>query len=83
MIVLHQYRLVTAQIIYRRPDHLWLLQDYIWQEYDRVPGFPTLHKFLTFWRDTLDGPLHAVIIVDAELTLDSRIRSADYEMTMH
>lgn len=82
MIILHQYRLVTARIIYRRPDHLWLLQDYIWQEYDRVPDFPTLRKFLMFWRDNLDGPVHTVIVADAELPLDDRIRSANYEMTM-
>jgi uncharacterized protein Usg len=26
------YGLTTAQILYRRPDHRWLLQAYIWQE---------------------------------------------------
>jgi uncharacterized protein Usg len=52
--------LITAHIVYRRPDHLWLLQDYVWQDYDRLPDFPALLKFLRFWRDHLDGPLYSV-----------------------
>ena len=26
------YGLTTAHILYRRPDHRWLLQSYVWQE---------------------------------------------------
>jgi uncharacterized protein Usg len=53
-------RLLTAFITYRRPDHLWLLQDYIWQEYDALPDYPKLHGFLKFWQATLEGPLVSV-----------------------
>ncbi len=28
------YGLTTAEIVYRRPDRHWLLQTYIWQDYD-------------------------------------------------
>jgi hypothetical protein len=28
------YGLTTAHILYRRPDHRWLLQSYVWQNYD-------------------------------------------------
>jgi uncharacterized protein Usg len=49
--------LLTAHITYRRPDHLWLLQEFIWQDYDAVPEYPKLKSFLTFWRTKLDGPL--------------------------
>jgi uncharacterized protein Usg len=28
---LEGYGLTTANILYRRPDHPWLLQTYIWQ----------------------------------------------------
>ena len=31
------YGLTTAHILYRRPDHPWLLQSYVWQEYDSPP----------------------------------------------
>ena len=49
------YGLTTAHIFYRRPDHPWLLQSYVWQEYDLCPKFPELQRFLTFWRKSLDG----------------------------
>jgi uncharacterized protein Usg len=31
------YGLTTAHILYRRPDHRWLLQSYVWQNYDLFP----------------------------------------------
>ena len=33
-------RLTTAEIVYRRPDCHWLLQTYVWQDYDMFPSFP-------------------------------------------
>jgi uncharacterized protein Usg len=33
------YGLTTAEILYRRPDHRWLLQSYVWQNYDLFPAF--------------------------------------------
>ena len=36
----HQFTLTTANILYRRPDHPWLLQSYVWQNYDLYPDFP-------------------------------------------
>jgi uncharacterized protein Usg len=38
------YGLTTAHILYWRPDHRWLLQSYIWQNYDLFPEFPELHR---------------------------------------
>jgi uncharacterized protein Usg len=55
-----QYRLTTAEIIYRMPDHPMLLQTFIWQKFDIAPDFPVLHKFLRFWRENLEGELHMV-----------------------
>ena len=43
------YGLTTAEILYRLPDHPWLLQTYVWQNYDLFPNFPALKDFLTFW----------------------------------
>ena len=34
------YGLTTAEIVYRRPDRHWLLQTYVWQDYDMFPNFP-------------------------------------------
>ena len=39
------YGLTTANILYRRPDHPWLLQSYVWQNYDLYPDFPELQCF--------------------------------------
>lgn len=71
-------RLVTAHIIYRRPDHKWLLQDYVWQEYDRTPEYPALRKFVAFWRKSLDGPIHSIEIADAEVNRDELLRFAEF-----
>ena len=49
------YGLTTANIMYRRPDHPWLLQTYVWQNFDLFPKFPELNKFLNFWTEKLDG----------------------------
>jgi uncharacterized protein Usg len=61
------YRLTTAEIMYRMPDHPDILQTYIWQDMDLAPGFPVLHRFLDFWRRELDGPLHSVRVTSARL----------------
>lgn len=72
---LRGYRLTTAEILYHLPDHPGLLQTFVWQDLDLVPGFPVLNKFLRFWETNLDGRLHSVhvaargIISDAELTI--------------
>ena len=34
------YRLTTAEIIYRLPDHPALLQSFIWQKFDLAPDYP-------------------------------------------
>ncbi len=43
------YGLTPAHNLYRRPDHPWLLQTYVWQAYDLCPEFPELQGFLEFW----------------------------------
>jgi uncharacterized protein Usg len=57
-----EYRLTTAEIIYRLPDHPDLLQMFIWQTFDLSPGLPKLQRFLKFWRENIEGELHSVRI---------------------
>ncbi len=64
---LKDYRLTTAEILYRMPDFPEILQTYIWQELDLAPGFPVLRRFLDFWRRELDGPLHSVRVASTGL----------------
>jgi uncharacterized protein Usg len=77
------YGLTTANILYRRPDHLWLLQSYIWQAYDLFPNFPELHRFLDFWRRRLDGPLHSVTVAHSRLIKPAEIRAVDGILRLH
>ncbi|SES07559.1 usg protein [Rhizobium sp. NFR03] len=61
------YGLTTAEILYRMPDRQVILQSYIWQHYDLAPNFPEMKRFLKFWQETLDGPLHSVRYVHRKL----------------
>ena len=69
---LQGFCLTTAEILYRLPDHLSLLQTYVWQDYDLAPEFPALHKFLDFWSNSLDGPLHSVRVAHVRLVGSGR-----------
>ncbi|WP_230533292.1 usg protein [Microvirga roseola] len=77
------YGLTTAQILYRIPDHLSLVQEYVWQDYDLYPDFPTLTKFLAFWEETLDGPLHSVTVAHARLIKPAEMRAVNGEFRLH
>jgi uncharacterized protein Usg len=80
---LEGYGLTTAEIVYRRPDHPWLLQSYIWQEYDLFPDFPHLKRFLVFWKNNLEGRLHSVAVGHSRLFGPAQIRSIDGEFRLH
>ncbi|MBV1703932.1 MAG: hypothetical protein KGI57_05965 [Hyphomicrobiales bacterium] len=60
------YGLTTAEILYRMPDHPAVLQTYVWQDYDVAPDYPALRRFLRFWRERLDGPLHSVTVAHSK-----------------
>lgn len=71
---LRKYRLTTAEIIYRMPDHPGLLQSYIWQDLDLAPEFPVLRRFLDFWERNLDGKLHTVRVANCQLIHPAEFR---------
>lgn len=77
------YRLATAEFLYHMPDHPGLLQSFIWQCYDIAPDFPEIHKFITFWQDNLDGPLHSVRVGQTEIITPGDARFADALYTLH
>jgi uncharacterized protein Usg len=80
---LEGYGLTTAQILYRRPDHPWLLQTYLWQEYDLCPDFPVLQKFLNFWTKSLEGALHSVTVAHSGLISPAEIKSVGSEFRLN
>ncbi len=77
------YRLTTAEILYRLPDHPTLLQSFLWQEFDIAPLFPELRRFLTFWQREIHGPLHSVRVGQAGLVGASDWRHAEALMHLH
>jgi len=77
------YGLTTAEILYRRPDHHWLLQSYVWQNYDLFPNFPALKDFLAFWQTKLEGPLVAVTVAHSKLIKPAEIKAIDGMFRLH
>ena len=80
---LRNYRLTTAEIIYRMPDHPAVLQSYIWQELDIAPDFPMLKKFLDFWSRNIEGKLHTVRVAQAQLIKPAEIHGNGHLLRLH
>ena len=77
------FGLTTAQILYRRPDHPWLLQAYVWQEYDLCPHFPELHGFLEFWQKSIEGALHSITVAHSRLIKPAEIKAIGGVFRLH
>ncbi|MBW4025075.1 MAG: Usg family protein [Proteobacteria bacterium] len=81
---LKDYRLTTAEILYRLPDHPAVLQSYIWQDMDLAPDYPSLRKFLDFWSRELEGKLHSVRVGTAgPLIRPVGLRHVDHSLALH
>ncbi len=79
--VAHDYRLTTAEILYRMPDHPAVLQSFVWQSMDIAPDYPALRRFLDFWRREIEGTLHSVRVAAAATR--PRMRHAGHLLTLH
>lgn len=82
-LMLQGYGLTTAKILYHYPDHPHLLQTFVWQDYDLAPRFPVLCKFLEFWKEKLEGPLHSVAYTHRRLIAPNEWRNVNGEFVMH
>ncbi|HET7883629.1 MAG TPA: usg protein [Acetobacteraceae bacterium] len=80
---LKDYRLTTAEILYRMPDHPGILQSYIWQKLDLAPRYPELHRFLDFWQRELDGKVHSVRVASAKLVKPATFRTPGAFIRLH
>ncbi len=81
---LEGYGLTTAQILYRLPDHPWLLQTYVWQDYDLCPRFPALQQV----SGVLAGDARRAAALGARcahsrLIKPAEIRAIDGEFRLH
>lgn len=82
-LMLKGWRLTTAEILYRLPDHPLLLQSFVWQELDLLPDFPALKKFLDFWDRKIEGKLYSVKICHADVIGPADVRVAKVFGTLH
>jgi uncharacterized protein Usg len=80
---LRGYRLMTAEILYHMPDHPELLQSFLWQEFDLLPQFPVLNKFLHFWEKNIEGRLHTVRVAARGLIAPTELKHAGGEFTLN
>ena len=80
---LQGYRLTTAEIIYRLPDHPALLQSFIWQKFDLAPDYPVLRRFLEFWSANIEGKLHSVNVKQSTRFGPARFRHFKHALTLH
>ncbi|WP_159589427.1 usg protein [Chelativorans xinjiangense] len=82
-LMLKGYGLTTAKVLYHLPDHPHLLQIFVWQQYDIAPKFPALRKFISFWQDSIDGPLHSVTYAHRRLVTPNEWRNVTGEIVLH
>ena len=82
-LMLKGYGLTTAEILYHMPDHPHLIQSFVWQHYDLAPKFPALYKFIDFWKEKLDGPLHSVTYTHRRLISATEWRNVTGELVVH
>ncbi len=82
-LMLKGYGLTTAELFYRMPDYLNVLNSFIWQDYDLAPEHPKLFKFIEFWRKEIEGPLHSVRFSHRRMISSGSWRNVTREFMLH
>jgi uncharacterized protein Usg len=81
--MLKGYGLTTAEMFYRLPDYRNVLNTFVWQEYDLAPDYPALFRFIEFWQDKIEGPLHSVRFTHRKLIAPGEWRNVVGEFRLH
>ena len=63
-IKIKKWTVATVQVIYFIPDHLHIVNEFMWQTEDELPEYPRIKKFLDYWDKNIDGPIKEVYIYD-------------------
>lgn len=82
-LMLRGYGLTTAEFFYRMPDFRNVLNSYVWQDYDLAPDHPRLFRFIEFWQDSIEGPLHSVRFTHRRLLSSGNWENIVGEFTLH
>lgn len=61
------FRLTTVLIIYRIPDYQSILTEFLWQTLDIPPRYPRIYKFVNYWIEHIEAPIHSVKIANTEV----------------
>jgi uncharacterized protein Usg len=79
-------RLVTANILYYRPDYTNILQEFLLQREDIAPEYPRLMGFLGYWKDNIHAVIHEVRVGQSRLIsgaeLDQHLRHTRVEYVL-
>lgn len=81
--MLKGYGLTTAEMFYRMPDYLHVINTFIWQDYDLAPDHPRLFKFIEYWGAEIEGPLHSVRFTHRKMIAPGEWRNVTGEFTLH
>ena len=82
-LMLKGYGLTTAEFYYRMPDYRSVINTFVWQNYDLAPDYPEMFRFIEFWQDKIEGPLHSVTYVHKKMIAASEWRSLKGEFILH
>ena len=72
--IFKKWTIATVQVVYYIPDHLHIVNQFMWQTEDQLPEYPRIKKFLDYWDKNIDGPIKEVYIHDHD---DHKIRHVD------
>lgn len=81
--MLRGYGLTTAEMFYRMPDYPGVLNTFVWQDYDMAPDHERLFRFIEFWQEEIEGPLHSVRYTHRKLIAPGEWRSVVGEFSYH
>ena len=62
--IFKKWTIATVQVVYYIPDHLHIVNQFMWQTEDQLPEYPRIKKFLDYWDKNIDGPIKEVYIHD-------------------
>ena len=63
-IKIRKWTIATVQVIYFIPDHLHIVNEFMWQTEDELPEYPRIKRCLDYWDNNIDGPIKEVYIYD-------------------
>jgi uncharacterized protein Usg len=76
-------RLVTCQVFYYMPMRKGLIQEFVFQDYDFIPKYPRMTRFLDFWRREIDAIIQEVILSEAESFSGRKFNKIDEIFKIH